>query len=682
MATLRVTELDFDAIKQNIKSYLTGQSQFSDYDFEGSGLSVLIDTLAYNTHYNAFYLNMAMNEIFVDSAVKRESVVSLSKMLNYVPRSARAAVAKINVTVNGVVGAPASLVIDRYTAFTSSIGGVAYTFYNLEPATITPTGSTYVYNSLDIKEGTFVVNKFTVGATPGPAEKFVIPNAGLDTSTLRVTVQDTASSSASETYTKFDGDITGVVSTTKIYYLEQNSQGLYEIYFGDGVLGAKLTTNNQVTVEYLVTNGTEANVSDKITQTFELAGTIEGYTDVTIVIVERSNNGQDEETIDEIRFNAPRYATTQNRLVTKKDYEAFLKANYNYIDACVVWGGEDNDPPQFGKVMISILPKQNQYLTTSRKNTITNELKSKRALSLVPEYVDPDVFFINLTSTIKYNPNITNDSATDIENAARTAVQNYFAQNVTTFGDLFSASKLTAAIDASKASILGNSTIPIIQKRLEVTLGQPTSQNFKILNKIEQNSISSTRFYFAFLNQILPARIKDEALATQVEYEGSYRRTKDVVTVTTEVPHDLLVGEKINIQFSGTALSGEYVVDQVQSDTIFTVITLASGITYGSATITTQTRGVLKIIDPTNNAILNNNIGFVNYTSGVVQINNLNVFGFLQDQSDVRMYFRLTRDSEDIFVERNQILRLDDSTSNELTNRLGGLTISTQAIAK
>jgi len=682
MATLRVTELDFDAIKQNIKNYLTSQAQFTDYDFEGSGLSVLIDTLAYNTHYNAFYLNMAMNEIFVDSAVKRESVVSLSKMLNYVPRSSRAAVAKVNVTVNGVVGSPASLIIDRYTPFTSSIGGTTYTFYNLEPATITPTGSTYVYNNLEIKEGTFVVNKFTVGATPGPAEKFVIPNIGIDTTTLRVTVQEDSSSSASETYTRFDGDITGVVSTSKIYYLEQNSQGLYEIYFGDGVLGSKLTTNNQVTVEYLVTNGTEANVSDKIDQTFELAGTIEGYSDVTIVILEKSNNGQDEETIDEIRFNAPRYATTQNRLVTKKDYEAFLKANYNYIDACVVWGGEDNDPPQFGKVMISILPKQNQYLTTSRKNTITNDLKSKRAMSLVPAHVDPDVFFINLATTVKYNPNITNDSATDIENAVRNAVNNYFTQNITTFADLFSASKLIAAIDNSKASILGNSTIPVLQKRFNITLGQPTSQNFKILNKIEQNTISSTRFFYAYLNQILPARIKDEALATQVVYESSYRRTKDVVTITTEVPHDLLEGERVNIQFSGTALSGEYVVDQVQSDTIFTLITLASGIDYGSATITTQTRGVLKIFNPTNNAILNNNIGFVNYTSGVVQINNLNVFGFLQDQTDVRMYFRLTRDSEDIFVERNQILRLDDSTTNELTNRLGGLTISTQAIAK
>lgn len=682
MATLRVTELDFDAIKQNIKNYLTSQSQFTDYDFEGSGLSVLIDTLAYNTHYNAFYLNMAMNEIFIDSAVKRESVVSLSKMLNYVPRSARSAVAKINVTVNGVLGAPTSLIIDRYTPFTSSIGGVAYTFYNLEPATITPTGSTYVYENLEIKEGTFVVNKFTVGATPGPSEKFVIPNALIDTSTLRVTVQDTASSSASETYTKFNGDITGVVGTSKIYYLEQNAQGSYEIYFGDGVLGSKLSTNNQVTIEYLVTNGTVANVSDKIDQVFEMAGTIEGYTDVTISIVEKSNNGQDVETIDEIRFNAPKYATTQNRLVTKNDYEAFLKANYNYIDACVVWGGEDNDPPQYGKVMISILPKQNQYLTTSRKNTISNDLKAKRAMSLVPSYVDPDVYYINLSTTVKYNPNITNDSASDIENAVRTSVQNYFTQNIVTFGDLFSASKLVAAIDGAKTSILGNSTVPVLQKRFNVTLGQPISQNFKILNKIEQNTISSSRFYYSYLTQILPARIKDESLATQTTYTGGYRRTKDVLTVTTTTPHDLVEGEKINIQFTGSALSGEYVVNQVQSATIFTIITLASGIDYGSATITTQNRGVLKIFDATNNAILNNNIGFVNYTSGVVQINNLNVFGFLQDQTDVRMYFRLTRDSEDIFVERNQILRLDDSTTNELTNRLGGLTISTQAIAK
>lgn len=683
MATnLRVTELDFDAIKQNIKTFLTAQSQFTDYDFEGSGLSVLIDTLAYNTHYNAFYLNMAMNEMFIDSAVKRESVVSLSKMLNYVPRSARAASAKLNVTVNGVIGSPSSLILDRYTAFTSSIAGTSYTFYNLSPATIVPSGSTYTFNNLEVKEGTFVVSKFTVGATPGPAEKFVIPNAAIDTTTLRVTVQDVSTSTAATTYTQFDGDITGVTGSSIIYFLEQNSQGLYEVYFGDGILGSKLSTGQQVTLEYLVTNGSAPNVSDKVDQSFSISGTVEGYTNITVTVAEKSNNGVEAETIDEIRFSAPKYATTQNRLITKTDYENYLKATYNYIDACVVWGGEDNDPPQYGKIMLSVLPKQNQYLTTSRKNSIIADIKKKRAMTLTPTFIDPDIFYINLTTTVKYNPNVTNDTAADIEAAVNTAVNNYFSQNITTFGDLFSNSKLIAAIDNAKASILGNSTIPVIQKRFNVTLGQGISQNFKITNKIEQNTISSTRFYYSYLGEILPARIKDEVAVAATEYSGSYRRTFDVVTITTEVPHDLAEGELVNLQFSGSALSSQYAVDKVQSDTIFTVITAASGVDYGTVEIVTETRGKLQIYNPANNTILNNNIGFVSYVSGVAQINNLNVFGFLEGQNDVRLYFKLTRDSEDILVQRNQILRLDDTSPNGATNTLGGISISTQAIAR
>lgn len=683
MATnLRVTELDFDAIKQNIKTFLTAQSQFSDYDFEGSGLSVLIDTLAYNTHYNAFYLNMAMNELFIDSAVKRESVVSLSKMLNYTPRSARAASAKINLTVNGVAGSPASLIIDRYTAFTSSIGGTNYTFYNLAPATIVPAGGVYSFSNLEVKEGTFVVSKFTVGAAPGPSEKFIIPNAGVDTTTLRVTIQDISTSTATTTYTPFDGDITGITGSSLIYFLEQNSQGLYEVYFGDGILGSKLTTNQTVTLEYLVTNGAAANVSDKVEQSFEISGTVEGYTDVTVTVTEKSNNGVAAETIDEIRFNAPRYATTQNRLITKTDYENYLKATYNYVDACVVWGGEDNDPPQYGKVFLSVLPKQNQYLTTSRKNAIAADIKKKRAMTLTPVFVDPDIFYMNISTTVKYNPNITNDSSADIEAAVRTAVNSYFAQNITTFGDLFSISKLIASIDGAKPSILGNSTVPVIQKRFDVTLGQGVSQNFRITNKIERGTISSSRFYYNYLGEILPARISDEVSSIATQYTGSYRRTFDVITITTETPNDLVEGELVNLQFSGSSLSGQYTVDKVQTDTIFTIITAASGVDYGTVSIETETRGKLKIFNPVNNNILNNNIGFVSYDSGIVQINNLNVFGFLQGQNDVRMYFKLTRDSEDVFVQRNQILRLDDTSANGETNTLGGVTISTQAIAR
>lgn len=684
MATnLRVTELDFDAIKNNIKTYLKSRPEFTDYDFEGSGLSVLIDTLAYNTHYNAFYLNMAVNEVFIDSAVKRESVVSLAKMLNYTPRSIKAAQAKVNLTVNSVVGSPASLVVDRYSAFTTTIDSNTYTFYNLEPATIIPSSGVYSYDNLTIYEGTFVVNKFTVGSAPGPSEKFIIPNKNIDINTLRVTVQATASSTESTTYTLFSGDITNLTGTSQVYFLEQNSIGNYQIYFGDGVLGFILSAGNQVTVEYIVTNGTVANISDKIAQTFEMTTSIEGYNDVTVTTVEKSSGAMAAETIDEIKFNAPRYATSQNRLVTTEDYKNFLKANYNYIDSVSVWGGEDNDPPQYGKVYISIVPKANQTLTTSRKTQITTAIKQKRSLGLTPVLVDPDIFFMVIQDTVKYNPNITNDSATDIENAVRTAILNYFSQNIVSFGDDFSASKLIAAIDASKTSILSNSMVPILEKRFTPSAGVNFSQNFKIENKIESETITSTYFFYDLFGEVIKAQIFDTVNTSATIVTGTYRRSGDVVTVNTPLaPHGLLAGETVSIQFSGSALDGNYQVNSVPTEKSFTIITNESGVDYGSITVTAETRGTLKVKNPDDGRILNNNIGTVAYNSGVVSITNLNVFGFLVDQTDLRLYFKMTRDSEDILVNRNQILRIDTDTANESVNRLSGISISTLAIPK
>ena len=681
--TLRVTELDFDAIKQNLKNYLSGQAQFTDYDFEGSGLSVLLDTLAYNTHYNSFYLNMAMNEIFIDSAVKRESIVSLSKMLNYIPKSRRAASATISLVVNNVIGSPTSLVIERYTAFNTSIAGTSYTFYNLEPVTILPSGTTYSYDNLEVYEGTFVVNKFTVGATPGPAEKFIIPNRNVDTNTIRVTIQDNPTSSTSTKFDLYGGDITLINDDSAVFFLEQNSSGTYQIYFGDGLLGIKLETGQTVTIEYLVTNGIAANISERVSQAFELSGSIEGYTDVSITVVEKSDGGEDEETLEEIRFNAPKAATSQNRLVTVKDYEAFLKRRYSYIDTVSVWGGEENDPPAFGKVFLSVVTKPNQVLTTSRKNQIVADIKEKRTLALTPTFVDPDIFFINILDTVKYNPNITNDSSADIDAAVRAAIQTYFTQNITQFGDDFSASKLIAAIDNSKASILGNSMIPVVQKRVSPPLGIAFAQNFKIANKIESGSINSTTFFFAIQGEILPARIKDERLTDVVRFNGTYRRSSAVVTINTPIaPHGLAPGERVTMNFSGSAIDGDYIVNTTPTDKTFTVITREEGIDYGTVSITTDIRGVLRIVNPDNNRILNNNIGSVAYNSGVVVIDNLNVFGYSADQTDVRIYFRLTRDSEDIFAERNQILRLDTSSANEAVNRLGGITISTLTVPK
>jgi len=684
MATsLKVSELDFDEIKKNLKDFFKQQSEFTDYDFEGSGLSVLIDTLAYNTHYNSFYLNMAVNEVFIDSAVKRESVVSLAKMLNYTPRSAKGAVAKINVTVNNVQGNPPSLIIDRYTAFTSVIDSKTYTFYNIEPATIIPSAGVYSYEGLSIYEGTFVVNKFEVKPTPGPAQKYVIQNRNIDTDTLKVSVQPSSTSTETAAYARFTKDITELTGAAEVYFLEQNAFGLYEVYFGDGILGKALSVGNQVTLEYLVTAGEVANVSEKIPQTFSVATSIQGYTDVSIAVTQKSSGASPEETIDEIRFNAVRNSTAQNRLVTTTDYENFLRGTYPYIEQVIVWGGEDNDPPKYGKVFVSIQTKPNQILTTTRKSQILTEIDKRRMLGMQTEFVDPEIFYIVIQDIAKYNPNVTNDSSTDVENAIRIAIENYFNENITKFGDDFSASKLIAAIDGAKQSILSNSMIPILERRLNPDPGVAFSQSFKLENKIEHEVLSSTFFFYNLLGEVIESKLIDIKDESSKIVTGSYRRTGQIVSVNTPLaPHGLVAGEKITVNFTGSALDGIYTVDSVPTPRTLTLITQESGVDYGSITITESQTGTIKVVTTRDNRVLNNNVGKIQYDSGVVVINSLNVYGFLIDQTDLRLYLRLTRDSEDIFVSKNQILRLDTDSANEAVNRLAGTSISTLAVPK
>jgi hypothetical protein len=548
---------------------------------------------------------------------------------------------------------------------------------------IIPSAGVYSYENLTIYEGIYVINKFSVGTTPGPAEKFVIKNKNIDTSTIRVSVQPTASATESVTFTKYDGDITEVTGNKDIYFLEQNSLGFYEVYFGDGVIGTKLSFGNQVTIEYLTTNGTAANVSDKINQTFQLVSTIQGYTDVSISVLQKSSGASEQESIDEIRFNSTKTATTQNRLVTTADYAGFLKANYSYVDQAVIWGGEDNDPPQYGKVFISILPKTNQTLTAARRGQIIDDVKKKRTLGITPTFVDPEIFYIVIQDIVKYNPNQTNDSSADIENAVRIAIENYFANNIVNFGDDFSASKLISVIDGAKTSILSNSMIPILEKRLQPTPGTPFSQRFKIANKIEPEVLLSTYFIYNDLGQLPLAKLVDVKNATRTIVTGTYRRSGQVVTINTPLaPHGLVPGENVTINFTGSALDGIYEVITVPTPKTLTIQTLEEGVDYGAVTLVNDLTGVIKVVNADNNRVLNNNVGKINYNSGVVVIDTLNVFGWISDQPDLRVYIKLTRDSEDIFAERNQILRLDTDTPNGGVNRLGGISISTIAIPK
>jgi hypothetical protein len=394
MSQLRIAELDFDQIKSNLKTFLTAQTSFTDYDFEGSNLSSLLDVLAYNTHYNAYLANMVLNEMFLDSAIKRSSAVSIAKHLGYTPTSARGAVADIDVVVTSPTGLPTSLTMDRYTQFTTVIDGTTYTFATTEDMTSLRSGLTYTFNDVSVVEGT--IQNFNYIVSDNSTEiKYVLPSASIDTTTLQVSVQTSPSDLTSTVYT-LATDITGLDGTSKIFFLEQNSQERYEINFGDGIIGKQLTKGNIVKLQFIVTSGAVANVSGTTVQSFSALSSIGGSTSVAVTVNSNSTGGADEETITSIKYNAPKVNATGNRLVTASDYEALLSARYPNFESISVWGGEDNDPPIYGKVIISIKPFNGLTVSdTTKNNIILDTLRSKKALAIQPEFVDPTFYFVN-----------------------------------------------------------------------------------------------------------------------------------------------------------------------------------------------------------------------------------------------------------------------------------------------
>ena len=287
MSNLRIAELDFDQIKTNLKTYLKAQTEFTDYDFEGSGLSTLLDILAYNTHYNAYLANMVVNEMFLDSAVKRSSAVSIAKHIGYTPVSARGAVANLEIVVTSPTGLPAILTMDRYTPFTSTVDGVSYTFLTTEAKTADRVGTTYTFTGVDVTEGTLLSYSYAVSDIT-PAAKYEIPNEAVDTTTIKVSVQTSSTDTTTNTYT-LSTDITGINGNSKIYYLEQNPQGKYQIYFGDGIIGKSLAAGNIVTIQYMVATGAAVNVSSTVSQFFA----IEFFQLLNDVLINRVNHIED-----------------------------------------------------------------------------------------------------------------------------------------------------------------------------------------------------------------------------------------------------------------------------------------------------------------------------------------------------------------------------------------------------
>ncbi len=477
---IQVSELDFDAIKENLKTFLRGQSEFSDYDFEGSGLSVLLDVLAYNTHYNALYTNLAVNEMFLDSASKRASVVSLAKMLGYVPRSAKCATATVNATISTPTSSPDVATIPANQPFTTSIDGVSYTFYNRGAQTVArSTTGAYTFANLILTEGTPLQFKYTVA----PGVRYIVPNANVDIDTIAVSVQETSSSDVFVNYTRAD-KLTDVTSLTKVYFIKEIDDGLYEIQFGDGVIGQQLSNGNVVTIDYFVSSLSAPNTAS----TFVYGGATLLGSNLAITTVARASNGAAPEDIDSIKFNAPRLYAAQNRAVTPDDYKAIILSQFPEAQSVAVWGGEDNDPPIYGKTFICIKPREASKLTQLQKDFVaSNILQSRNIVSITPEIIDPEYFNIKVTSFVYYNPRETTKTPTQIETIVKQAILQYNDDDLERFDGVLRFSKLSRIIDGADPSIVNNISRIMVRRQFAPSYNISTEYKLNLINPISQD---------------------------------------------------------------------------------------------------------------------------------------------------------------------------------------------------
>jgi len=480
---LNVTEFDFDEVKNNLKIFLKGQTEFKDYNFEGSGMSALLDVLAYNTHYLGFNANMLANEMFLDSAALRSSVVSHAKTLGYVPTSARAATATINVTLNSTTLASATM--EAGQVFTTSVEGTDFQFVTSEDVTASNIGSGITFNGVEIYEGTFVTTRYTVDTSEAD-QRFLLRDNRADTTTLTVKVQTSSSDTTSATYTEAT-DITQLSTTSKVYFLQEVENGKFEIYFGDGVVGAALSNDNIVILTYDVSNKSDANGA----AIFKNSGAVASITDVAVGIVSVASGGSEAETIKSIKYHAPLDYASQGRCVTAEDYKVYAKKLFPNTQSVSVFGGESGsfDPSlgvvstaEYGKVFISIRSTTGLELTSAEKTNLIKDLAPYTIASTTPVIVDPTTTSLILNTIFKFNSSTTTSVGPELESKVSTTLQNFNTSDLEKFDGLFRHSKVLGLIDNTDTAITSNTTNITLAQKFTPTTTQATSYNINFNN--------------------------------------------------------------------------------------------------------------------------------------------------------------------------------------------------------
>lgn len=483
---IKVSDLDYNEIRENLKTFMRGQSQFSDYDFEGSALSTMIDLLAYNTHYNALYTNLAINEMFIDSASKRSSVVSIANNFGYTPQSCAASRTALQVTVTEQNATSLIKYIPKYSPFISSINGQQYTFYNLEDYAAEKNGDVYSFSDVMVYEGLVQTQLFLCSIIE---QKFILPNSNIDLSTLSVTVQETGER---PDYIKYEQaiNVLDLTAESLVYYMKELDDGSYQLSFGTNNLGKPIAPGNIITITYLVTSKDAANGANQFTYAGPgVGGVVSAYT------TSASFGGKDSESVAQIKKNVSQAFFDQNRAVTVGDYTSLIKRLYPNVDSINVWGGEDNEIPQYGKVFISVKPNSASFLTPPEKAYIVQTLlKSKNVVSVTPVVVDPSYLQMNMTTTVYYDASKTTRSAEEIRASVLDTIQSYRDVQLKKFNGVFRMSKFSSAIDASDQSILSSISTFKIYVEMEPRYNVASEYKLKIVNPIYQSGVPEESF--------------------------------------------------------------------------------------------------------------------------------------------------------------------------------------------
>jgi len=488
MPYTQVANLDFEDIKVALKDYMRAQTDFTDYDFEGSALSNLIDVLAYNTYYTAFNTNMVVNELFIDSATLRDNVVAIAKQLGYRPKSATSPTAYVsfNVTYNNPT-TDTEITLKKGTGFIATYDNNVYQYVTLDDVKGQVVNDVATFTNIPLKEGTQLVNTFTVNSAL-KSQRFILDNQNIDTNTIRVKVFPTGGS-FSEPYLVAD-NILGVDGNSKVFFLDEIEDERYEILIGDGVLGKKLDDNARIEVSYLTTSGPESNG----VRTFVFSGVLENVngstpaTSVSVTSTVAAAGGEEIETTQKIKYTAPKAYGTQERAVTAQDYEAIVRKVYPATSDIIIFGGEDQDPPEYGKVFISLKPNDASYITSLTKNQIVKELKQYVVASVEPKLVDPSILFVEMTSKIYYNGSSTDQTTSQIRDKVITGVQSYLDTSDTEkFNGKFRYSKMVGVIDDADRNINSNLTSVTMRKDFYPSLNSTFFYEICFQNEFDQD---------------------------------------------------------------------------------------------------------------------------------------------------------------------------------------------------